>query len=314
MSETGKGMIAMIAATVIWGLSGLYYKLLAHVPPLEVLAHRTLWSLVFFGGIILAQRRAGDIVRLLRRPRDLALVAFAAVMISTNWFLFIYSIQVGHAVEASLGYYIFPLVAVLLGMVVYREGLTRPKWLAVTLAAIAVVVLTWGLGVGPWISLALAFTFGLYGLVKKGLAAGPIASVTAEVTLLAPLAVIWLVGVHNLGWEGLVGRNLGAFGEDLSTSLLLAFSGVLTGTPLVLFAKASRALPMGSVGVLQYINPSLQFAVAAIAFGEVVTRWHWIALPLIWTALALYSAETFRQDRASRRLARSSATSATTEK
>ncbi|GGD29439.1 permease [Sinisalibacter lacisalsi] len=313
MSETARGMSAMIAATVIWGLSGLYYKLLAHVPPLEVLAHRTLWSLLFFGGLILAQRRAGDILRLLRRPRDLALVAFAAVMISTNWFLFIYSIQVGHAVEASLGYYMFPLVAVLMGVVIYREALSRLKWLAVALAAVAVVVLTWGLGVGPWISLGLAFTFGLYGVVKKGLAAGPIASVTAEVLLLAPLAAVWLFGVHKLGWEGLVGRNLGVFGSDLSTSLLLAFSGVLTGTPLVLFAKASRSLPLGSVGVLQYINPSLQFAVAAIAFGEVVTRWHWIALPLIWTALALYSAETFRQDRVSRRLARSVATSATTE-
>lgn len=313
MADTTRGMIAMIAATVIWGLSGLYYKLLAHVPPLEVLAHRTLWSLVFFGGLLLAQRRLGDLARLMRRPRDFAFVAFAAVMISTNWFLFIYSIQAGHAVEASLGYYIFPLVAVLLGMVVYRERLSRLKWLAVGLAAVAVLVLTWGLGVAPWISLALAATFGLYGVVKKGLAAGPIASVTAEVAFLAPFAAVWLYGVHSLGWSGIVGRNLGAFGQDLSTSLLLAFSGVLTGTPLVLFAKASRSLPMGTVGVLQYINPSLQFAVAAIAFGEIVTRWHWIAFPLIWAALALYSAETFRQERAARSLSRRVGTSGTTE-
>jgi len=312
MSETTKGMIAMIAATMIWGLSGLYYKLLAHVPPLEVLAHRTLWSLLFFGGLMLARRRLGEIARLARSPRDAALVAFAAVMISTNWFVFIYSIQVGRAVEASLGYYIFPLVAVLLGMLIYRERLSRVKWLAIGLAALAVVALTRGLGVAPYTSLVLAFTFGLYGVVKKGLAAGPIASVTAEVAFLAPLAAIWLYGVHQLGWTGIVGRNLGAFGQDLGTSLLLAFSGVLTGTPLVLFAKASRSLPLGTVGVLQYINPSLQFGVAAIAFGEVVTRWHWIAFPLIWGALALYSAETFRQDRAARRLARSVATSSTT--
>ncbi len=307
------GMLAMIGATVIWGLSGLYYKLLAHVPPLEVLSHRTLWSLLFFGGLLIAQRRLGLVAALLGRPRDLALVAFAAVMISTNWFVFILSIQIGHAVEASLGYYIFPLVAVLMGMVVFRERLSRLKWLAVGLAAVAVLVLGWGLGVAPWISLVLAFTFGLYGVVKKALAAGPIASVTAEVALLAPLALVWLYGVHALGWTGLVGRNLGAFGHDLKTSALLAFSGILTGTPLVLFATASRNLPLGTVGVLQYINPSLQFAVAALAFGETVTRWHWIAFPLIWLALALYSAETVRQDRAARRLARSAATSATTE-
>lgn len=313
MSETTKGMFAMIGATMIWGLSGLYYKLLADVPPLEVLAHRTLWSLVFFGGLLAVQGRLAELPRLLGRPRTLGLVAFAAIMISTNWFLFIFSIQTGHAVEASLGYYIFPLVAVLMGMLVYRERLSRVKWLAIALAAVAVMVLTYGLGVAPWVSLGLAFTFGLYGVVKKGLDAGPIASVTAEVVFLAPLAAVWLYGVHQLGWTGIVGRNLGIFGHDLKISLLLAFSGVLTGTPLVLFAKASRSLPLGTVGVLQYINPSLQFGVAAIAFGEVVTQWHWIAFPLIWTALALYSAETFRQDRASRRLARKLATSATTE-
>ncbi len=312
MNETTKGMAAMIGATVIWGLSSMYYKLLAHVPPLEVLAHRTLWSLVFFGVVLGMRGRLGELLRLLSVPRSLGLVALAAVAISANWFMFIYSIQIGHAVEASLGYYIFPLVAVLLGMLVFGERLTRLKGVAVALAALAVAVLTWGLGVAPWISLGLAFTFGTYGVVKKRLAAGPTVSVTAEVVVLAPLALIWLWGVHVMGWTGVVGRNLGIYGHDLGDSLLLMFSGVLTATPLMLFTTASRSLPMGSVGVMQYINPTLQFIVASVIFLEPVTRWHWIAFPLIWIAVALYSVETLRQDRASRRFAAKVSTSGTT--
>jgi chloramphenicol-sensitive protein RarD len=313
MSQTTKGMAAMIGATVIWGLSSLYYKLLAHVPPLEVLSHRTLWSLIFFGVVLALRGRLGEVTRLLARPRSFGLVALAAVAISANWFMFIYSIQAGHAVEASLGYYIFPLVAVLLGMLVFGEHLSRPKWLAVALAALAVATLTWGLGVAPWISLGLAFTFGTYGVVKKGLNAGPTVSVTAEVAVLAPLAAVWLWGVHMQGWTGVVGRPGGFFAHGLSDSLLLMFSGVLTATPLMLFTTASRSLPLGLVGVMQYINPTLQFFVAAMIFAEPVTRWHWIAFPLIWVAVALYSVETLRQDRAARRLAARVATSATTE-
>ncbi|MEJ2029552.1 MAG: EamA family transporter RarD [Maritimibacter sp.] len=311
MSDTTKGILAMIGATCTWGLSGLYYKLLSDVPPLEVLSHRTLWSLIFFGLVLAVRGRLGELTRLVRNSRNLFFVAFAAIVISTNWFLFIYSIQSGHAVEASLGYYIFPLVAVLLGVVIFRERLSRPKLLAVALAVIAVVSLTFGLGVAPWISLTLAITFGAYGVVKKGLNAGPTVSVTGEVLLLAPLALVWLYGVHVLGWTGIVGRSGGYFGSDLRISLLMAFSGVITAIPLMLFTTATRRLPMGTVGVLQYINPSLQFAVATLAFGEPITRWHWIAFPLIWAALVIYSVESLRQDRAARRLSRSVGTSST---
>ena len=303
----------MVGATVIWGFSAMYYKLIAHVPPLEVLAHRTIWSLVFFAAVLALRGRLGELRQLIAAPRSLGLVVLAALAISANWFVFIYSIQTGRAVEASLGYYIFPLVAVLFGLVIFGERLGRLKWLAVGLAALAVLVLTWGLGVAPWISLWLAVTFGLYGLLKKQLAAGPTVSVTAEVMVLAPLALVWLWGVHSQGWGGLVGRNLGIFGQDLTDSLLLMFSGVLTAMPLMLFTTASRSLPLGTVGVMQYINPTLQFAVAALVFAEPVTRWHWIAFPLIWIAVALYSAETLRQDRSARRLSAKVATSGTSE-
>ncbi len=312
MGEAGKGIGALVATCLIWGLSPLYYKLLAHVPPLEVLSHRTLWSLLLFGGILLAQGRLTQLGDLLRPGRGLFLLVVASLMISTNWFLYILSIQIGRTVEASLGYYIFPLVAVVLGRVVFGERLSRGKWFAVMLALIAVLVLTAGLGVAPYISLVLATTFGLYGVIKKGVRQGPVVSVTGEVLLLAPLAAIWLAGVHLAGWEGLVGRNLATFGHDLRDSLLLAFSGPMTAVPLILFSYASRRLNLSTIGVLQYLNPSLQFLCAVAFLGETLTRWHLIAFPLIWLALAIYSLEAIRQDRALRRSSISSGTSVTT--
>lgn len=302
----------MAGACVIWGLSSMYYKLLSHVPPEEVLGHRTLWSLVFFGLVLAGQGRLGELGRLIVRPRALAAVALAALMISANWFLFILSIQIGHAVEASLGYYIFPLVAVALGFLFLGERHSAGKWAAVALACVAVGGLTWGLGVAPWISLALAGTFGVYGLIKRGLPAGPVVSVTAEVLLLAPLALVWLWGVHVHGWAGLTGRNLGAFGHDLSDSLMLMVSGPLTATPMILFSYAAKRVSYATVGLVGYINPTLQFLVATLVFREAFTQWHGLAFALIWAALALYSAESLRQERAARRAASSAGTSGTT--
>ncbi|WP_328705644.1 MULTISPECIES: EamA family transporter RarD [Actibacterium] len=312
MGEAGKGFLAMAAASAVWGVSSVYYKLLADVPPLEVLSHRTIWSLVFFGVVLSFQGRLGQVIRLLRDWRLLGLVALASVMISVNWFFFIYSVQVGRAVQASLGYYIFPLVAVMLGFVLLRERLSAVHWLAVGLAGIAVGGLTLGLGVAPWISLILALSFGFYGLLKKNMPAGPVVSVTVEVLLLSPLALLWLVGVHQWGWTGLVGRNLGAFGHDLRHSLLLMGAGPLTAGPLILFSYASKRISMATVGLVQYVNPTLQFLVATLIFREPLTRWHVAAFVLIWSALALYSWESLRQDRAERRARVSAGTDGTT--
>lgn len=312
MSDPRRGIIAMIAACTVWGLSPLYYKLIAHVPPLEVLSHRTLWSLAFFGVVLMVQGRLREVPVLLATRRGFLMVAFAGLMISTNWFLFILSIQIGHATEASLGYYIFPLVAVMLGVIAFGEKLSKIKWLSVGLAVIAVTVLTVGLGVLPFIALALAFTFGLYGLLKKRMGAGPVVSVTAEVLVLAPLAIVWLVGVYLAGWSGISGREGAVFGNDLSDSLILMLSGPLTAGPLILFSYASRRITMATLGLVQYLNPTLQFMCATLVFREAFTLWHAIAFGLIWTALALYSVESLRQDRAERRAARASATPSTT--
>lgn len=295
MTEAGKGVAAMVTACTIWGLSALFYKLLDHIPPLEVLAHRTLWSLVFFAGVLLLQRRLRELPGVLAAPRQALLLAFGAMMITVNWFCFINSVQIGRAVEASLGYYIFPLASVLLGAIFFRERLGRAQLAAVALAALAVVLLTYGLGVAPWISLLIATTFGLYGVAKKTLTIGPVVSVTAEVAVLAPVAIGFLYYVHSGG--------AGHYGASAYDSALLMASGPLTATPLILFSYATRRLMLASIGLLQYINPTFQFLVAVLVLGEVFSLWHAIAFGLIWVALAIYSTAVWRQDRAARRAA-----------
>ncbi|MBA84408.1 EamA family transporter RarD [Thalassobius sp. S69A] len=294
MTESKRGVLALLVACTVWGLSPLYYKLLAHIPPLEVLAHRTLWSCAFFALVLAGQGRLGQLRGVFRSWRVVGVIVFAAVMISVNWFVFILSIQVGHAVEASLGYYIFPLVAVLIGVVVFKESLSPLQILAVALALGAVLVLTLGLGVAPWIALILSVTFGLYGLVKKRLSVGPVVSVTAEVLLLSPIALLVLL------WEWQQGVPV--LGYSLSDSLLLMFSGVLTGAPLILFSAATKRVSMATVGLIQYLNPTLQFLCAVLVFAEPFGQWHAIAFAMIWTALAIYSFAALVQDRASRRV------------
>ncbi|PHQ96856.1 MAG: protein RarD [Marinosulfonomonas sp.] len=311
MAEAKKGVLAMVIACIIWGLSPLYYKLIDHIDPLEVLSHRTLWSFVFFGTVLLFQRRFGEVFTLLGNWRDLLVVLFAALMISANWFLFIYSIQLERTVETSLGYYIFPLVAVVLGRVVFGERLSVVKWGAVVLATVAVVILTIGLGSPPWISLALAITFGLYGVIKKQTRAGSVVSVSGEVLLLAPVALIWLWGVHTQNWPGLVQAEGGVFTNNWRDSIILIFSGPVTATPLILFSYASKRIALASVGLIQYLNPTLQFFCAVVIFGEVFTPVHALAFPLIWLALAIYSFDAFRQERASSRALVNVATSST---
>jgi chloramphenicol-sensitive protein RarD len=303
MSEPAKGVAAMSAAAVIWGLSPLYYKLVVHVPAVEVLSHRMLWSLVLFGVVLALQGRLRDIARALNTPRKIAIVAVASVMISANWALFIWSVQVGRTTETSLGYYIYPLVAVVIGSVIFAEHLRWTQWIAVALAALAVVVLTVGSGTAPWVALTLAVTFGLYGLIKKQLDVGPVVSVSAEVLLLVPFAAAVLLQTYHNGGA--------VMGGDLSTALLLVLAGPVTAVPLILFSFAARRLAMATIGLLQYINPTLQFCCAIFVFSEPFGRWHLIAFVLIWTALALYSATALRQDNARRKAAKALAASGT---
>ncbi|QDY68980.1 EamA family transporter RarD [Qingshengfaniella alkalisoli] len=298
MSDTMRGLYAIIGACLIWGLGPLYYKLLAPVPPLEILAHRTIWSLVFFGAILAVRGRLSAAVQLIRARTQCAATIAAAFFISANWFGFILSVQIARALESSLGYFIFPLVAVLLGMIFFGDRLNRLQWLSVALAALAVGVLIVGVRAVPWIALGLAFSFGIYGLLKKRVRAEAMVSVTVEMLVLSPLALFWLWGVHAQGFAGLDGRVTGGvFGKDAYLSALLALSGPLTALPLILFSYASQRLSLPTVGLIQYLNPSLQFLCAAVVFGEPLTRWHMLAFPLIWVALAVYSFDAFRKRR-----------------
>ncbi len=288
----------MVAACTAWGLSALYYHLIDHIPPLEVLAHRTIWSLVLLTAYLIARGRFRQLVRLMSNRKSLAIVAVSGLLISVNWFIFISSVQWGRVIESSLGYYIFPLVAVALGYLFLGERLSRWQRAAVALAILAVLVLTAGLGVAPWISLGLAFSFGFYGLVKSRMKADPVLAVTAEVAILSPLALFWIWGVSTQGWTGLVGRSGGFFGQGADTWLLIG-SGLLTGVPLVLMGYAVNHLRLATVGLVQYLNPTLQFVIAVTVFDKTMTLWHMIAFPLIWIGLAVYSWDSMRRDKPS---------------
>ncbi len=304
LSDGMKGVLAMVAACTVWGLSPLYYKLIAHVPPLEVLAHRTIWSLVALLVLLALRGHLGRLRGCLSTPQAALLTLAAAAVISTNWFGFIYSVQVGRALEASLGYYIFPLVAVLFGVLFFGDRLRVLQGVAVGLAAVAVGTLTVGLGVLPAMSLMLAVTFAVYGALKRRLKADAVASVAAEVALLAPLALVWLAMVHGGGWSGMAGRSGAVFGADLQASLLLMLSGPLTAVPLLLFSYAAQRVVLPTIGLIQYMNPSLQFVCAAVVFAEPVTVWHAFAFPVIWLGLAIYSYDGLRHAQRGRRAAR----------
>ena len=287
MTEVQKGVLAMVVACLIWGLSPLYYKLLVSVPPIELLSHRTIWSMVLFSLILLMQGRLQGSFKVLQDKKIAAILLIAALMIAFNWFVFIYSIQVNRATESSLGYFIFPLVSVVFGVVLFRENLSPTQISAVMLAAAAVIILTYGLGQVPWIALSVSVSFGIYGVIKKSLSIPAIVTVTLEVLLLSPIALMILY-FHHASDSG------GQFGQSLSVSLLLILSGLMTATPLILFSYATRRVELATVGILQYINPSLQFLCATVLFLEPLSIWHAFAFPLIWIALALYSWASFQ--------------------
>lgn len=300
-----RGVLAMVGACTVWGLSPVFYKLLTHVPPLEVLSHRALWSLAFFALVLLAQRRLREVAGAMGSVRKLALLALASAMITVNWLIFIWAIGVDRVTETSFGYYIFPLVAVVFGLIFFGERLGRVKWAAVALAAVAVLILGVGLGAAPWISLVLAATFGVYGVLKKLVTAGPVVSVTAEILLVAPFAALFLVFM--------AGGQPDHAPIDPPTLGLLALSGPLTAGPLILFSYASKRVGLATLGLIQYLNPTLQFLCAAVLFAEPVTLWHMIAFPLIWAALAIYSLNALAQERSARRARVNASTLETTE-
>ncbi|WP_420863815.1 EamA family transporter RarD [Algirhabdus cladophorae] len=302
MTDQLKGIIAIVIACVVWGLSPLFYALVAHVPAGEVFAHRTIWSVVLFTGVLAVQGRLSDLRGCFADAKTMLILLCASVMIACNWLLFIVSVQIGRVVESSLGYYIFPLVAVVLGWLLFGEQLSRMQKLCVGLAALAVATLSFGLGIPPWIALVLATTFGAYSVLKKFVTLGPVVSVTAEVLLLAPFAVLWLLGL-SLEWWQEGGRAPAVWSMDWRTLVLLMLAGPMTAIPLILFSYSARRVALSTIGVVQYLNPTLQFGCAVLIFGEAFTGWHALAFGLIWIAVTLYSVSGYAAERRARKAA-----------
>ena len=280
MNRTAQGILAILAACVIWGLSPLYYNLLTMVPPLELLAQRTLWSFLFFALVLGLQGRFSALIHALGNRGHVITLFAAACAIAVNWNFFIYSVQINRVSEASLGYFIFPLVAVVFGLIVFKEKLSALQWVAVALAVFAVLILTYGLGVAPWLALVLSLSFGTYSVLKKRLDLSPVISVTLEVMLLLPLTVPYLL-IQNWPIQDST--------DSWQIWFLLMGSGPLTATPLILFSYATRRISMSTVGIMQYINPSIQFLVALLIFAEPMTDWHFGAFSIIWVAVVIYS-------------------------
>jgi chloramphenicol-sensitive protein RarD len=291
MSHPRAGLAAGTGAYLLWGLFPLYWPLLEPAGPVEILAHRIAWSLVFLAAV-LAVTAGFRWIRALDR-RQGRLLALAAALITVNWGTFIYGVNSGHVVETSLGYFINPLVSVALGVTVLRERLTAEQRLAVAIAAVAVAVLAIDYGRPPWIALTLAFSFGTYGLVKKRAGIGGAQSLAVETTLLVLPAVAYLV------WLEAAGRGT-LLTEDAGHAALLAGAGVTTAVPLILFGAAAIRVPLTTLGLLQYLAPTLQFLIGVLVYAEPMPPSRLAGFALVWVALGVFTAGALRTARAAR--------------
>jgi chloramphenicol-sensitive protein RarD len=275
-----QGIVFGALAYLIWGLFPLYFKLIAEVPALQVVAHRTLWSLAFVTLVLLVTRRWAWLKSLNRAT--LARFAVTAVLIAVNWLTYVWAVANGHVLDASLGYFINPLVNVALGYAVLHERLRPAQWAAIGLAAAGVAWLAWQLGHAPWIALVLAFSFGTYGLLRKTATLGALEGLTLETLLLAPVAAAALAFWTLDGSSAAQGPNIWA---------LLLGTGPLTAGTLLLFAAGARRIPLSTLGLLQYLSPSLQFILGVWLYHEPLGAARLVGFALIWSALAVYSAE-----------------------
>ncbi len=293
-ASPGAGVVTAVSAYLIWGLSPIYWKSLAQVPPFEILLHRMVWSFVFLLPLLALGENAGAFVKALRTPRVLATLVATTLIVSVNWFLFIYAINTNRILQASLGYYINPLVNVLLGMIFLKERLRRGQVIAVILAGISVTTMTLMVGTFPWIALSLAFTFGFYGLIRKVAPVGALVGLTAETMMLSVPATVYLVFLDVTG----SGHFLRVSGR---LDLLMMGTALVTALPLLLFTIGARRLHFSTIGFLQYIAPSCTFLLAVLVYGEPLETARLMAFVLIWTALAIYSADAVSQYRGQHR-------------
>ena len=288
--DTLRGFGFALAAYLLWGFLPLYMKQMAHIPTLEVLAHRVIWSVPIALAILAYLGRTDDLMTALRTPRMLGMAAVTATLISVNWGVYVWSIQTGHALEAALGYYINPLFSVFLGAVFIKERLSTAQKLAIALAACAVGFLTWQLGKLPLVALSLTVTWGFYAYFKKMLPIGPNQGFTLEVLLLLPFALGYAL------WLQVQGTAVFAHGPGLDTALLMG-CGVVTAVPLMIYANGAKLLRLSTIGIMQYIAPTMIFLTAVFWFGEPFDSARLVAFVLIWTGLVIYTTSLLRQAR-----------------
>jgi len=282
------GFVLGLAAYALWGVLPVYFKALAAVPAVDIVAHRILWSLPFLAALILLSRGWQKVRDALAQPRTLGMLLLTALLIGGNWLLYVYAVTSDHILAASFGYYLNPLANVLLGRFVLHERLNRLQWIAVAIAAAGISVLAAGALGQLWISLTLCVTFALYGLLRKIVPADAITGLGIETAILFPLAIAWLAWRHSTG-AAVMGMN------HAQTGLLL-LAGVVSTTPLLLFTAAAKRLRYSTLGMLQFLAPTLQFAIAVL-YGERITWAHVAAFPAIWLALALYVTALLRAPR-----------------
>ncbi len=294
-AELRLGLICGIAAYALWGLFPIYLKALGDTAPTEIVAHRILWS-VPFGAFILSLRgQWRETLAALKQKRIVALLAVSAVLITLNWLVYVWAVANDRVLQASLGYYINPLIFIAMGVVVLKEKLSRAQMVAVALAAAGVLVLTLGAGVFPWPSFVLAFSFTLYGFVRKTTPVGAMPGLFIETVLLSPLALLFLMWLQRQG-------TLALGHESTALDILLFLAGPATVIPLVLFALAARRLSLTMIGFLQYIGPTGQLLLG-LYYGEPFTPFHAVCFTLIWSALALISVDAVRRNRRARPIA-----------
>lgn len=291
--QVPNGLVHAIAAYLMWGFVPLFFKLLSNVPPVEVLAQRIIWSLPLCFIIMAARRQMGDYWAALRDWRTLRVMLASAALIAVNWLVYIYAVFSDHVLAASLGYYLNPLINVLLGMLVLRERLSRLQGVAVGIAGVGVVILLAGALDTLWISLLLAFSFALYGLLRKVAPVGSLPGLAVETTVLTPLAAIAALYYIQSG-DG------AGFGADIPITLLLMASGIVTAIPLLLFATAARRMSYAALGFIQYLAPSIVFLLGLFLFDEPLRPAQLACFLLIWISIAVFSYDMWRKMRADR--------------
>jgi chloramphenicol-sensitive protein RarD len=279
------GIINASLAFLCWGLFPIYFHALNEVPPSQILAHRVLWSLLFLAIVLTVRRQWQWLPAVLRQPRVIGSFVASAFLLSLNWLVYIWAVNNGHVIEASLGYFINPLVNIMFGYLLLKERLRAGQWAAIALAALGVAWLTWQAGTVPWIALILAATFGAYGLMRKTAALGALEGLSFETMALFPLALGYVI------WLSLHGQNSFINSAADSTRWLLAAAGPITAIPLLLFAAGARKIPLSALGLLQYISPTIQFLLGVWLFHEAFSAERLVGFLLIWSALALYAAE-----------------------